>query len=113
MDPADRIFELLPVSGLDQKGLAEKLGISPDVVSLWNRKKSTSYRRYIEQLSNILGTSVDYLLNGEKNLPSISEDRGQVQKLVDELNKIGINVDTLSESQITKIAKLAKTLFEE
>lgn len=113
MNTAERIFYLLDKIGMEQKEFAAKIGTTDKTVSTWRTGRTKSFQKYIPRIAEVLGTTVDYLLTGEKNLPSISEDRGQVQKLVDELNKIGINVDTLSESQITKIAKLAKTLFEE
>ena len=45
--------------------------------------------------------------------PTIVSDDGHAAKLAQALRDIGIDVAQLSEADVRKIAKLAKTLFEE
>lgn len=49
-------------AGLSQKQLAEKLGVTPATVSLWERGKSTMRPAYFYAVSQITGISVDNLL---------------------------------------------------
>lgn len=82
MDTKTRIFELLDERGVEQKVLAETLGVSPDVVSSWRRGKLSSYRKYLPQIAEVLGTTVSYLLTGE-NSPSPEGD--ELRRRIDAL----------------------------
>ena len=48
--------------GLSQTDLAEKLSISQDTVSLWEREKSLPDFESIKKLAEIFDISADYLL---------------------------------------------------
>lgn len=146
MNTAERIFDLLDRIGMEQKEFAAKIGTTDKTVSTWRTGRTKSYHKYIQRIAEVLGTSVDYLLTGEKapemntaqmqrlvnaatQLPlsqfeavlddlekkkptTVSSD-GQATKLAQALRDIGIDVAQLSEADVRKIAKLAKTLFEE
>ena len=64
MDTRSRIFELLDSANMEQKELANILGLPADTVSSWRRKKSASYTKYLPQIAEVLGTTTEYLLTG-------------------------------------------------
>ena len=66
MDTADRIFELLDKTGMEQKQFAVLIGTTDKVVSKWRTAGLKSYRKYLPQIAEVLGTTVEYLLNGTK-----------------------------------------------
>ena len=71
MDIVDRIFLLVDKMYSEQREFASDLGIPASRVSEWRRKKSTSYNKRLPQIATVLGTTVEYLLSGQKS--SVSE----------------------------------------
>lgn len=67
MDIVDRIFLLVDKMYSEQREFAADLGIPASRVSEWRRKKSTSYNKRLPQIATVLGTTVEYLLSGEKS----------------------------------------------
>lgn len=74
MNTKERIFELLDAKKIEQKALAEVLGVSEDIISDWRRGKSKSFRKYLPQIAQALGTTSEYLLTGENNSPPALAD---------------------------------------
>ena len=66
MDIVDRIFLLVDKMYSEQREFAADLGIPASRVSEWRRKKSTSYNKRLPQIATVLGTTVEYLLSGQK-----------------------------------------------
>lgn len=66
MDVVDRIFELLDKTTMEQKEFAKLVGVSDDTASDWRRRRSGSYSKRLPQIAEVLGTTVEYLLNGTK-----------------------------------------------
>ena len=65
MDNAvSRILSAMKEKGFDQKTFAQQLGIRAQIVTDWKKGTTTSYQRYLPQIADLLGTSVDYLLTG-------------------------------------------------
>ena len=64
MNTKERIFELLDSAAMEQKVLAQMLGIPADTVSSWRRGKSASYTKYLPQIAEVLNTTTEYLLTG-------------------------------------------------
>lgn len=76
MDTRDRIFELLDAQGMEQKAFAEAVGVSEVIVTNWRKGRSKSYKAYLVQIAQVLGTTTADLL-GEKqqSSPPSKEDR--------------------------------------
>lgn len=66
MDTAERIFQLLDKSGMEQKKFAELIGSTDKIVSKWRTSGLKSYRKYLPQIAEVLNTTVDYLLSGDE-----------------------------------------------
>lgn len=69
------IKDLLKTKGLNQRQLAELLGISPQAVTDWIKGRANPDIRKLPELAKILGTTVDELL------PSIGQSQGQSNSL--------------------------------
>ena len=63
---ADRLAELRKSRGLSQEELAEKLGVTRQAVSKWERAESAPDTDNLIELAKIYGVSIDELINGEK-----------------------------------------------
>ena len=71
MDTVDRIFEILDRLPMEQREFAKLVGVSDDTASDWRRRRSASYTKRLAKISEVLGTSVEYLLTGEKSPPPL------------------------------------------
>ena len=72
--PVERIFSLLKVKEIEQKEFAQLLGTPDKTVSAWKTGRSQSYTKYLPKISEVLGTTVEYLLTGEKTEPTVQDD---------------------------------------
>lgn len=73
--PIERIFSLLKVKEIEQKEFAQLLGTTDKTVSAWKTGRSQSYTKYLPKISEVLGTTVEYLLTGEKTEPTVQDDK--------------------------------------
>ena len=64
MDIVDRIFERVDQRFDEQRDFAVALGVKPQRISEWRTRKSKSYQKYLPQIAEALGTTVEYLVNG-------------------------------------------------
>ena len=63
---ADRLTELRKVKGLSQEELAEKLGVSRQAVSKWERAESSPDTDNLIELAKIYGVTLDELIYGNE-----------------------------------------------
>lgn len=61
----ERIGILRQERGMTQSVLAEKMGITPQAISKWERGLSFPDLSRLEELAKMLEVSVDYLLTGK------------------------------------------------
>ncbi len=74
---ANRLVNLRKKNGLSQEALAEKLGISRQAVSKWERAEASPDTDNIILLARLYGVSLDELLQTEDEIPaSYSEEKG-------------------------------------
>lgn len=86
-----RIGILRKSKGWNQTLLGDKLGVSREMVSSWERNKMQPPRKHLVQLANIFNTSVDYLL-GE------TEEKTKVSILKEKLQNKNPNLDNFLDS---------------
>lgn len=67
---ADRLQELRKSHGYSQEALSEKLGVSRQAVSKWERGESSPDTDNLIALANIYGITLDDILNSEKEIIS-------------------------------------------
>ena len=71
MDILHNILLLLKDRKLSQKELCNHLGISKQAFTNWKSGYSESYKKYLPQIAQFLGVSVDSILgNGQKEKPA-------------------------------------------
>ena len=58
----ERIVQLLTENSLSNKTLADYLSIPSSVISEWKNGKTSSYQKYIGEISEFFGVSADYVL---------------------------------------------------
>lgn len=76
MDTRDRIFELLDAQGMEQKAFAESVGVSEVIVTNWRKGRSKSYKAYLVQIAQVLGTTTADLLGEKQQSSPPSEEDG-------------------------------------
>ena len=69
MNTIDIICDLLEKQNKSQKDLADYLGIGKNRITDWKAGRIQSYTKYLPQIAEFFGVSVDYLLG----TPSTSE----------------------------------------
>ena len=74
MDTVDRIFEVLDRLPMEQQQFAKLVGVSDDTASDWRRRRSASYTKRLTKIAEVLGTTVEYLLTGKKEEPTVQDD---------------------------------------
>ena len=61
-----RIARLRRERGLTQEMLADKMGVSPQAVSKWERGLAFPNPVWLDDLADVLGTDIDSLLTGKE-----------------------------------------------
>ena len=72
---ANRLVKLRKQSGLSQEELADKLGISRQAVSKWERAEASPDTDNLICLAKLYGVSLDDLLNSDENIEDIARDK--------------------------------------
>ena len=62
MDTLNRIIDLMKLKNCDNQMLASALGLNRQVVTDWKAERSKSYMKYLPQIADYFGVTVDYLL---------------------------------------------------
>ena len=68
------IAELRKKKGLTQEELAEKMCVTAQAVSKWERDASYPDVTALSELAKVLGVSVAAILEGEQSVPTLKED---------------------------------------
>lgn len=82
----DRIFSLLDKRGIEQKEFAHLIGTSDKTVSAWKTGRAKSYTKYLSKIAEVLGTTPDYLVNGNYDIFNIYHDlppQGSLKELLE------------------------------
>lgn len=94
---ANRLLELRKMNGYSQDVLAEKIGVSRQAVSKWERAESSPDTDNLIALAELYGITLDDLLNTTKDVveitpePSKKKDiTGKAKSLLSKVNDFGI-----------------------
>lgn len=77
---ANRLAELRKKSGLSQEQLAERLGLSRQAVSKWERAEASPDTDNLICLARIYGVSLDDLLNTDQTIDEIVRNREEAEQ---------------------------------
>lgn len=73
-DIAEKLRNLRENRGLSQKNVADRIHISPSIISAYEQGSRTPSIVALLKLSNLYGCSVDYLLGRDRNDPMTTLD---------------------------------------
>lgn len=85
MTITERIFVELLQKNIAQKDFAMKIDVNEKTVSAWKRNNSLPPADKLSKISDCLGVSLEYLITGKEERPSLPEDE---QKLIDQYNRL-------------------------
>lgn len=74
MSVLDNIISELDKQNKKQKELTDYLGITKNAFTDWKSGRIKSYMKYLPQIADFFGVSVDYLLDDNKKSPDTSLD---------------------------------------
>ena len=97
--------------GVSPTAACKNAGVGTSFISDINRGQTPSVTK-VQMLADYLGVTTSELL-GEKKEPATVSGDGQAERLAKALEGIGIDVDNLSDAEISRIARLAKAALEE
>lgn len=92
---ANRLCELRKAHNLSQEELAEKLGVSRQAVSKWERSESSPDTDNLIQLAALYNISLDELLNGKEAISLIEESSKVVEesRIIEISEHIKVSID--------------------
>ena len=99
---ANKLVELRKKNGLSQEELADKLGLSRQAVSKWERAESSPDTDNLICLAKLYNVSLDDLLNTDETLEEISRE---VKEKEEEKNKTVKREEEKSEAEIKRDKK--------
>ncbi len=82
IETAKRLFEYRKANGFSQEELAEKIGVSRQAISKWERSESSPDTDNLIALANLYGITIDELLNGTDAPKKISEDQPKEEQML-------------------------------
>lgn len=75
IETAKRLYEYRKANGFSQEELAEKIGVSRQAISKWERSESSPDTDNLIALAKLYGITIDELLNGTDAPKKISEEQ--------------------------------------
>ena len=102
LETANRLFELRKNHGLSQEELAEKLGVSRQAVSKWERGEASPDTDNLIALAKLYGLSLDELIFGERKESAQSEEPPEESSTEDD----AIYIDVEKENKRVKIGPM-------
>ena len=81
----DRLAGAREAAGLDQKGLADKLGVKQAVIQAWEDDLKEPRANRLQMVSGIVGVSMSWLLTGEGDGPDAPDDQNQLDSNIVDL----------------------------
>lgn len=84
IETAKRLFEYRKANGYSQEELAEKIGVSRQAISKWERSESSPDTDNLIALANLYGVTIDELLNGTEQPKKTPEEQPAEEKAEEE-----------------------------
>ena len=122
MDILNNICELLKEKNKKQKDLTDALGLTKNSFTGWKSGKSTSYMKYLPQIAEFLGVSVDFLCGkSEKETKSSkTPEADTIEKQIEQENRTlafalygTSDIDEEVLNDVRKYAIIARRMREE
>ncbi len=91
-----RLLELRKQKGFTQEQLAEKLNVTNQSVSKWEKDINAPDITLLVELADLLETSVDYLLGRGGNKPVVTTTQKNIDQLVFKIRILSANKDKVN-----------------
>ena len=109
MNTGKRIAQLRKDKGFSQEYLAQKIGVSRQAVHKWEKELSSPDTQNLIALADVLGTSVDYIINGNMQpLCTPQKKRNKIFIYIYTRNRIKDNTYFMFITIIPNILKFRK-----
>lgn len=108
IEVANRLIELRKRAGLSQEELADKIGVSRQAVSKWERAEACPDTENLIELSNLYGVSVDSILKGNKDTEAETVEAEVVD--VDDRSKEEVVIEKHAKKSVASVI-LSGVLF--
>ena len=105
IETANRLYELRKQNGLSQEEVADKLGISRQAVSKWERAEASPDTDNLISLAKLYGVSLDELLNTNKSFEFVEENGNPEEIIEDDKNLEVMDLENKEENADTKEEK--------
>ena len=96
IETAKRLFEYRKANGFSQEELAEKIGVSRQAISKWERSESSPDTDNLIALANLYGITIDELLNGtEQPKKTVDNEEQPAEESESEIKRfiIGLKIE--------------------
>lgn len=101
-----RLQELRKQKGLTQEQLAEKLNVTNQSVSKWEKDINAPDISLHVELANMLETSVDYLLGRDEHKPVVTTTQKNIDQLVFKIRILSADKDKVNINLPLSIVKI-------
>ena len=101
-----RLLELRKQKGFTQEQLAEKLNVTNQSVSKWEKDINAPDIMLLVKLADLLETSVDYLLGRGENKPVVTTTQKNIDQLVFKIRILSADKDKVNINLPLSIVKL-------
>ena len=101
-----RLQELRKQKGLTQEQLAEKLNITNQSVSKWEKDINAPDITLLVELADLFETSVDYLLGRGENKPMVNTTHKSIDQLVFKIRILSADKDRVNINLPLSIVKI-------
>lgn len=101
-----RLQELRKQKGLTQEQLAEKLNVTNQSVSKWEKDINAPDITLLVELADLFGTSVDYLLGRDQKKPAVTTTPKSIDRLVFKIRILSANKDKINVNLPLSIVKI-------
>lgn len=96
----DRLAGAREAAGLDQKALAERLGVKQTTIASWEDDLKEPRANRLQMMAGMLGVSISWLLTGQGDGPDAPNDSDPNNDLLEMLSEM-----RLLRSQVTEIGE--------
>lgn len=83
-----RIFIALENRGMQQKTFGERIGVSSQIIAAWKNGTSSSYRKYVDKIAQVLGVSANWILTGNDRIVPNDRMLSEFSALFSELEPV-------------------------
>lgn len=106
-DILNRISSLLEKSGMKKIELLTKLNLKRSAWSSWTSGTSESYKKYLPQIAEIFGVSLDWLSGNEQKNKPLTDREKLIQECLDIMYSLPEDYQKAAREHLRSLAELS------